>query len=97
MPIDSSVDYMRLDNSAPSRDAPYTVLRGLDTRPHVDKPKYRILSVDGGGILGLCALSFLEILERDTGKPCKELFNMLTGTSTGGIIAIGLAAGLPAS
>lgn len=57
---------------------------------------FRILSLDGGGIKGLFTASFLAEMERRTGKPISNQFDLITGTSTGGIIAIGLAAGIPA-
>lgn len=57
----------------------------------------RILAVDGGGIRGLIPAILLAELEAKTGKACRDQFDMLAGTSTGGIIAIGLLAGIPAS
>lgn len=56
----------------------------------------RILSIDGGGIRGVIPALVLETLEANLGKPCAEHFDMLAGTSTGGIIALGLLAGIPA-
>ena len=56
----------------------------------------RILSLDGGGVRGLSSLLILrdimEDIERrtkadDTPKPC-EYFDLIGGTSTGGLIAI---------
>jgi uncharacterized protein len=59
-------------------------------------PKFKILSVDGGGIRGLAAAMFLKKIEDHTGKRINELFDMIVGTSTGGIIAVGLASGMTA-
>lgn len=56
----------------------------------------RILSIDGGGIRGILPARLLEELERRAGKPAAELFDLIAGTSTGGIIACGLARRLPA-
>ena len=56
----------------------------------------RILSLDGGGIKGTFAASVLATLERDTGCRAVDHFDLITGTSTGGIIAIGLGLGLSA-
>lgn len=56
----------------------------------------RILSIDGGGIRGTFPAAFLASIEEDLGRPIGEYFDLITGTSTGGIIAIGLAMGLPA-
>lgn len=60
-------------------------------------PKHRILSIDGGGILGTFPAAFLAQLERDLDRPIGSYFDLIAGTSTGGIIAIGLALGLRAS
>jgi uncharacterized protein len=52
---------------------------------------YRILSLDGGGIRGIIPATFLAALEERTGKPIYQLFDIISGTSTGGILASGLA------
>jgi patatin-like phospholipase/acyl hydrolase len=49
-----------------------------------------VLSIDGGGILGIIPLKILEHIEKEAGKPIAELFDLITGVSTGGIIALGL-------
>ena len=51
---------------------------------------YRILSLDGGGIRGLVPALVLASLETETGKPVAELFDLIVGTSTGGILALAL-------
>lgn len=58
--------------------------------------KFRILSLDGGGIKGAFSVSFLSTIEEMTGKNIIDHFDLITGTSTGGIIAIALAMGIPA-
>ncbi len=50
----------------------------------------RILSVDGGGIRGIIPLKVLAYIENQIEKPISQLFNVMGGTSTGGIIALGL-------
>jgi predicted acylesterase/phospholipase RssA len=55
----------------------------------------RILSIDGGGIRGIIPLKVLEYIERQTGKQIHELFDVIGGTSTGGIIALGLNSKIP--
>jgi uncharacterized protein len=62
----------------------------------VDAHPFRILSLDGGGIMGAFAASALAAFERATGLRAVEHFDLLTGTSTGGIIALGLAMGASA-
>lgn len=49
-----------------------------------------ILSIDGGGIRGLIPALILTEIEQRTGKKISEMFELLAGTSTGGIIAVGL-------
>ena len=61
----------------------------------------RVLSVDGGGIKGVYACAFLaeleEHLEREGKSPhLYKYFDLMSGTSTGGIITIGLAMGFSA-
>ena len=59
---------------------------------------FRILSLDGGGIKGIFPAGILTYLEENClgGKPIGDYFDLITGTSTGGIIALGLGAGLAA-
>ncbi|WP_205697225.1 patatin-like phospholipase family protein [Conexibacter sp. SYSU D00693] len=52
----------------------------------------RILSIDGGGIRGLVPARVLERLEAITGRPVFELFDLVAGTSTGGILGCSLCA-----
>jgi hypothetical protein len=56
-----------------------------------------ILSIDGGGIRGIIPASTLVALEQQIGKPAREVFDFLAGTSTGALISAALAAGLPAT
>ena len=50
----------------------------------------RVLSIDGGGMRGLIPAMLLTELEERTGKPVCQLFDLVAGTSTGGILALGL-------
>jgi predicted acylesterase/phospholipase RssA len=50
----------------------------------------RILSIDGGGIRGIIPAALLAEIETRTGRPISTLFDLVAGTSTGGIIALGL-------
>ena len=52
---------------------------------------FRVLSIDGGGIRGLIPALVLAELERQTGKAVSDCFDLIAGTSTGGILALGLA------
>ena len=51
----------------------------------------RVLSIDGGGIRGIIPALVLAHLELQAGKPCSELFDLMVGTSTGGMLALGLS------
>lgn len=55
----------------------------------------RILSIDGGGIRGIIPALVLQRLEELTGQPTARMFDLLAGTSTGGIIALGLTVASP--
>jgi patatin-like phospholipase/acyl hydrolase len=57
----------------------------------------RILSIDGGGIKGVLPAAFLATIEDVTGERVLDHFDLITGTSTGGILALGLALDRPAS
>lgn len=50
----------------------------------------RILFLDGGGMRGLVEIEILIDIERRTGHKITELFDWIVGTSTGGIVALGL-------
>jgi len=51
---------------------------------------WRILSIDGGGIRGIIPATILAAIEERTQKPIAELFDLIAGTSTGGILTLGL-------
>jgi len=53
----------------------------------------RILALDGGGIRGRISLGILEKIESIVGAPLSSYFDLIGGTSTGSIIATGLAMG----
>ena len=54
--------------------------------------KHVAIAIDGGGIRGIVATRALELLEEHIGCPLPEVFRLVAGTSTGAIIAGGLAA-----
>jgi patatin-like phospholipase/acyl hydrolase len=57
---------------------------------------FRILSLDGGGIKGAFTASVLAEIESEIGGPIGDYFDLIAGTSTGGILALGLAYRIPA-
>lgn len=67
-----------------------------------DPKPFKILSIDGGGIRGVFPAMFLSKLEarlKENGNEKTQIyqhFDLICGTSTGGIIAIALALGIPA-
>lgn len=70
-----------------------------DVRPKLPWPKdrrFKILSIDGGGIRGILPASVLAQLEQRylRGASVADYFDLIAGTSTGGIIALGLGLGM---
>jgi len=68
--------------------------------PHRDRATYhcgiitvRVLSVDGGGYLGLATASFIGAVEDHFSTRFADRFDLFCGTSTGAIIALALASG----
>lgn len=53
-----------------------------------DAPVIRILTLDGGGIRGVGSAKIIADIEKKTGKPIYELFDVIVGTSTGGLLSI---------
>ncbi|MBS1756583.1 MAG: patatin-like phospholipase family protein [Bacteroidetes bacterium] len=54
---------------------------------NIDPSRRVILCLDGGGMRGILTIQLLKKLEAIAGIPCYQLFDMIAGTSTGGIIA----------
>lgn len=81
-------------------EMPYCPMHMDDTRwpkPHVIKFKHkgagtRILCLDGGGIRGIVELEVLRAIEQALGGEMRvqDFFDLIVGTSTGGIIALAL-------
>src|SRR3954454_18025200 len=59
--------------------------------------EFRVLSIDGGGIRGILPAAILAGLEERFlgGASVAGYFDLIAGTSTGGILALGLGAGFP--
>jgi patatin-like phospholipase/acyl hydrolase len=51
---------------------------------------FKILAIDGGGIRGVIPGMFMAEIERRTGQPISQLFDLIAGTSTGGVLALGM-------
>jgi len=56
--------------------------------------RFQILSLDGGGIKGIFSAAVLAAVEKDLSVKIVDHFDLIVGTSTGGIIALGLGLGL---
>ena len=54
---------------------------------------FRILCLDGGGIRGVMPALILQEIEQQLGSPLKNHFDLIAGTSTGSILAVGIALG----
>jgi len=54
------------------------------------------IAIDGGGIRGVIVTKALSMLEKELARPLHDVFRLTAGTSTGSIIAAGLASGLTA-
>jgi patatin-like phospholipase/acyl hydrolase len=65
----------------------------VDINKNTYKSTYNILSIDGGGLRGIIPLVVLENLEKYSPDFLKKV-DMFAGTSTGGLIALGLAKGM---
>ncbi len=60
-----------------------------------DERLLRVLAIDGGGMRGLVPAQVLAYLEERSGKRIHELFDLVAGTSTGGILALALTVPRP--
>ncbi|QUL39078.1 patatin-like phospholipase family protein [Erythrobacter sp. JK5] len=90
---------MALQTKRPSRRSDGTLVEQRVQLPWpTDKP-FRILSIDGGGIRGILPAALLAEFESRhlDGRSAGEYFDLIAGTSTGGIIALGLSIGMRAS
>lgn len=72
---------------------PAAGIEAADSRPRV---RFQVLALDGGGLRGIFAAAALAALEGDFDTRIIDHFDLVTGTSTGGLVALGLAAGLSA-
>ena len=65
----------------------------ISSEPEAATEPFRILSLDGGGAKGFYTIGVLREIEAMVGKPLYQCFDLIFGTSTGGIIAALLALG----
>jgi hypothetical protein len=53
----------------------------------------RVLAIDGGGIMGIIPAMVLAEIEKRTSRRTAEMFDLVSGTSTGGILGMCLCSG----
>jgi patatin-like phospholipase/acyl hydrolase len=58
-----------------------------------ERPAINVLAIDGGGIRGIIPAVILAAIEKRLGRRIHEIFDLISGTSTGGIIAVAIGAG----
>ncbi len=69
--------------------------RGADDATGAWDGPMQILSLDGGGLKGLFGAALLAQVEQDLGTSLVDHFDLIVGTSTGGLVALGMGAGVP--
>lgn len=67
------------------------------TDDNEDLPTYHVLALSGGGYRALYTASILKEFEQALGRPIASHFDLICGTSAGGLLALGLASEIPAS
>lgn len=87
------------DNWKPKKRSEGALKSPRSKNPWPKDRDFRILAIDGGGIRGVLPACFLAGLERLylDGRRITEYFDLVAGTSTGGIIALGLSSGMSAT
>jgi predicted acylesterase/phospholipase RssA len=77
----------------------FTVDCAMTAEPATPIPRkekeFRILALSGGGYLGVYTAALLADLEERVGEPLGRRFDLIAGTSVGGILAVGLGYELP--
>ena len=75
-----------------------SLLTKRQRQPWPKDKTFKILSLDGGGIKGIYTAEILRRCEEElgNGEPVARYFDLIAGTSTGGIIALALGMGIPA-
>uniref|UniRef100_A0A8C1PSD6 phospholipase A2 n=1 Tax=Cyprinus carpio TaxID=7962 RepID=A0A8C1PSD6_CYPCA len=83
-------DIMHVAVAVTAMSRGFAEVDGLQTG---SKKMDRLLCLDGGGIKGLVLIQMLIALEKEAGRPIRELFDWVSGTSTGGILALAIVHG----
>lgn len=70
-------------------------MQAATAKPRTTEKEFRILALSGGGYLGVYTATLLAALEDWVGEPLGRRFDLIAGTSVGGILAVALAYELP--
>ena len=83
---------LRLDSYAFSVKSAVSFVLGTTrtSKGRIMRRTIRVLAIDGGGIRGIIPARVLVEIEKLTRRSIAELFDLIVGTSTGGILALGL-------
>ncbi|OGW68749.1 MAG: hypothetical protein A2036_02120 [Omnitrophica bacterium GWA2_50_21] len=71
------------------------IVNELGKEAESKKRAFKILAIDGGGIRGIIPAIVLHELQKELSEPIWKYFDLICGTSTGGIIALALSVGKP--
>uniref|UniRef100_A0A0K0E0A1 phospholipase A2 n=1 Tax=Strongyloides stercoralis TaxID=6248 RepID=A0A0K0E0A1_STRER len=80
-----------LERFEQSNSMAYQLKKDIENKKH----SVNVLSLDGGGVKGMVIIQILLYIEKRLGSDLMKHFDWISGTSTGGIIAIGLAEEMP--
>lgn len=84
------VQYSKKDSPVISANSCPLVTKNISILKN-KKKAVRILSIDGGGVKGIIPARIVAEFENRSGKPACELFDLMVGTSTGGLVVLALA------
>ena len=80
----------KLSKAASEPFTPLVRSAGRGFGPYPYGACFRILAIDGGGVRGVIPARILAEIEKRTQKPISEQFDLIAGTSTGALLALGL-------
>src|SRR3954464_11430474 len=86
-----------ISDPQPVVGVPIYTTTGCGRFPEDGTGAFQVLALDGGGFRGLFSAVVLATWEQQLGRPIGQHFDLIVGTSTGAIIALGLAAGMNAA
>ncbi len=91
----TSADLGKSASSGRTGESDAQVHPATEREPAGPRPDhFQILALDGGGAKALFTAHVLARLEQDLGVRIGDSFDLIAGTSAGGIVALGLGAGL---